>query len=241
MPNDFQTAQWYDAIYANLSDYPKTARTIDAMVTKHLGNGRLALLDVACGTGKLLQEFRKLGRYDVQGVDLDPRMLAVARDRLPDVRLHEADMAEFDLGKKFDVITCVGSSLPAVATVDRLNQAIYRFAAHLKPMGVILVESFIAPDKWEDGRLSANFVDEPNLKIARMIRSSRRDDIAVMDMHYLISTPGSVQQFIERHELGLFTDEQYEDAFRGAGLHITPGDPGLLSRKTFIGRHKHAG
>jgi SAM-dependent methyltransferase len=241
MPNDFQTAQWYDALYANIADYPKTARTIDTLVTKHLNGGPYSLLDVACGTGKLLQEFRNLGTYDVQGVDLDPRMLAVARERLPDVPLHEADMVEFDLGEKFDVITCVGSSLQAVATVDRLNQAIYRFAAHLKPMGVVIVEAFFDPEEWEDGRLSATFVDEPDLKIARMARSSRRDDIAVMDFHYLISTPESVQQFIERHELGLFTDAQYEDAFRSAGLHMTRGEPGLLSRKTFIGRHKHAG
>ena len=167
-------------------------------------------------------------------------MLAVARERMPDAQLDVADMAELDLGKKFDVITCLGSSLPAVATVDRLNRTIYRFAGHLKPNGLLIVEGFFEPDQWEDGRLSANFVDEPTLKIARMARSSRRDDIAVLDFHYLISTPDDVQQFIERHELGLFTDENYQDAFRGAGLHATRAEAGLLNRVTYLARHRIA-
>ena len=85
--------------------------------------------------------------------------------------------------------------------------------------------------------MSANFVDEPDLKIARMARSSRRGDIAVMDFHYLISTPDDVQQFIERHELGLFTDENYRDAFRGAGLHAERVPAGLLNRITYVARH----
>jgi hypothetical protein len=149
-------------------------------------------------------------------------------------------MAELDLGRKFDVITCLGSSLPAVETKDRLNHAVYRFARHLNPSGLLIVETFIDPGEWEDGRLSATFVDEPDVKIARMARSSRRDDVAVMDFHYLVSTPDRVEQFVERHELGLFTDEDYEDAFRGAGLHAKKADAGLLSRPTWIARLKFA-
>jgi SAM-dependent methyltransferase len=240
MPNDFQTARWYDAIYANIADYQRTAATIRGLVEKELGEGKHSLLDVACGTGRLIEELQKGGAFELHGVDLDPRMLSVARERLPGVDLSEGDMAELDLGKKFDVVTCLGSSLPAVGTVDRLNQAIYRFASHLKPQGLLIVEGFFGPEEWEDGRLSANFVDEPDLKIARMARSSRRDDIAVLDFHYLISTPDDVQQFIERHELGLFTDENYEDAFRGAGLRAERAPAGLLNRITYVARHRVA-
>ncbi|MEJ7837941.1 MAG: hypothetical protein WKF81_03950, partial [Thermomicrobiales bacterium] len=131
-------------------------------------------------------------------------------------------------------------SLPAVGTRDRLAQAIYRFARHLKPHGVLIVEGFVEPDDWEVGRLTANFVDRPELKIARMARSSRRENIAVMDFHYLISTPDDVRQFVERHELGLFTEADYADAFRAAGLHFDNAPAGLLNRKTFTGRHKIA-
>jgi SAM-dependent methyltransferase len=241
MTNIFgSTARWYDAIYANIADYPATIAAIDALVTKQVGSGSHSLLDVACGTGRVLEEFRKLGTYQVEGFDLDPEMLKVAQQRLPGVPLHQGDMAELDLGRKFDVITCLGSSLPAVETKDRLNQAVYQFARHLNPAGMLIVETFIEPANWEDGRLSATFVDEPDLKIARMARSSRRNDVAVMDFHYLVSTPDRVEQFVERHELGLFTDEDYEDAFRGAGLHAEKSAAGLLSRPTWIARLKLA-
>lgn len=240
MPNDFQTAQWYDALYANVANYAQTADMIESVTNPANTSGRLSLLDVACGTGRLLEELLAREHFDVQGLDLDSRMLAIARVRLPDVTFHEADMTDFDLDQRFDVITCLGSSLPAVATRERLDTSIYRFARHLKPSGVLIVEGFIEPDDWEAGRLSANFVDQPELKIARMVRSSRRDDTAVMDMHYLISTPSDVRQFVEHHELGLFTDDDYADAFRNAGLHIERGADGLLNRKTFIGRHKIA-
>ncbi len=242
MTNIFgHTARWYDAIYANLADYPRAVTAIDEIVTKHLGAGEHTLLDVACGTGRLLQELQRRGNYRVQGTDLDPAMLAIAKDRLPDVTFHQSDMAELDLGRTFDVITCLGSSLPAVETRDRLHQAIYRFAKHLKPNGLVFVETFIAPENWEDGFLHATFVDEPDLKIARMSRSSRRDDVAVMDFHYLVATSDSVEQFIERHELGLFADADYADAFRAAGLHGEKAQAGLLHRPTWIARHKLAG
>ncbi|MEJ7839084.1 MAG: class I SAM-dependent methyltransferase, partial [Thermomicrobiales bacterium] len=130
MSNDFQTARWYDAIYANIANYPRTAEIIESIARRDASPDRLSLLDVACGTGRLIEELLLRGSWDVQGLDLDSRMLAVARERLPNVTFHEQDMVEFDLGQMFDVITCLGSSLPAVGTRDRLTQAIYRFAQH---------------------------------------------------------------------------------------------------------------
>ena len=241
MTNIFgNTARWYDAIYANIADYPRAVTAIDALVTRQLGPGTHSLLDVACGTGRLLEAFQELGTYQIEGTDLDPEMLTIAQMRLPGVPLHQGDMAELRLDRSFDVITCLGSALPAVETKDRLNQAIYHFARHLNPAGLLIVETFIDPDQWEDGRLSATFVDEPDLKIARMARSSRRGNVAVMDFHYLVSTPAKVEQFVEQHELGLFSDEDYEDAFRGAGLHAEKRDAGLLGRPIWIARHKVA-
>src|SRR5205085_1701615 len=62
--------------------------------------GASTLLDVACGTGAHLAEFRRW--YRCEGVDLEPKLLAVARERLPDVPLGEAEMRDLDLGRRFD-------------------------------------------------------------------------------------------------------------------------------------------
>jgi ubiquinone/menaquinone biosynthesis C-methylase UbiE len=45
-----------------------------------------SLLDVACGTGKHLEQLMRW--YQVEGLDLDDGLLAIARERLPGVPLH---------------------------------------------------------------------------------------------------------------------------------------------------------
>jgi SAM-dependent methyltransferase len=78
--------------------------------------------------------------------------------------LHETDMLSFDVGKSFDAVTCLFSSIGYAGSVDGLNGAIDTMARHLKPGGVLVVEPWILPDKWQDGNVGAVFVDEPNLK-----------------------------------------------------------------------------
>lgn len=229
-----QSARWYDAIYQLHADYEAAATAIDQLARDRFGDRECSLLDVACGTGLFLQEIEKLRTYRREGLDLDTAMLDIARKRLPDVPLHEADMASFDLGRQFDIITCLGSSLAAVATYERLEEAVTSFAMHLAPGGMLIVEPFITPDEWEPGRLSANYVDEPDLKVTRISRSDRRDDIAIMTFQYFIATPEVVEQFEEVHELGLFTDDDYQRAFRDAGLTGNLYDGGLLGRGAWI-------
>jgi SAM-dependent methyltransferase len=234
--NRFVTAQWYDAIYADVPGYDEVPRRIDALARTAASDAARTLLDVACGTGRFLASMRDLG-YAVTGTDIDPGMLAIAGERLPGVELIEADMATMSLGRRFDVVTVLGSALPGVGGVEALGPAVFNLAKHLKPGGVMIVEEFIRPDRWEEGRLGADFVDRPGLKIARMVRSSRRNDIAVMDMHYLVATGEGTQQFVERHELGLYTEDDWRAAFRNAGLHAEPAESGLLSRPAWVARH----
>jgi trans-aconitate methyltransferase len=49
--------------------------------------------------------------YAVTGLDLSPQMLAVAREKVPDVRLVEGDMTAFRLEERFDVVLCVFDSI----------------------------------------------------------------------------------------------------------------------------------
>lgn len=100
-----------------------------------VSTGELSLLDVACGTGLHLQHLAPRFGH-VEGLDLNERMLALARDRLPGVPLHHGDMLDFDLGRRFDVITCLFSAIghmkryadmsEAVATAMRLPCAMRR-------------------------------------------------------------------------------------------------------------------
>ncbi len=231
-----RSAAIYDAVYS-FKDYAAEAGQVRALIHERSPGAR-TLLDVACGTGKHLEHFA--GHFAVQGLDFSPEQLAIARRRLPGVPLHEADMADFALGKRFDAVTCLFSAIGSVGTIERLGSAIRAMAAHLEPGGVLIVEPWITPDDWRTGGVHAVFVDEPELKIARMNLSERVGDVAVMDMHYLVGAPGGVEYFAERLEVALFTGDEYLSAFRAAGLEVSHDPEGLIGRGLYIGTPRRA-
>ncbi len=230
-----QSAAFYDVIYAaNEKDYAGEAAQVHAWIQAHARAAGKMLLDVGCGTGRHLERLRAY--YQVEGLDLDPHILQAARQALPDVPLHQGDMADFDLGRQFDVIVCLFSAIGYVKTEARLRQTLVNFARHLTPGGVVIFEPWFSPAKFHPGGVYATFVDQPELKLARMNVSRVEDGISVLDFHYLLATPAGVEHFTECHELALFTDEQYRDATRAAGLELWYDSEGLTGRGIYVGR-----
>jgi len=227
-----RSAPIYDAIYASIRDYPREAAQLDALIQERRADAR-TLLDVACGTGAHLEHLA--GKYEVEGLDLDPEMLAVARERLPDAIFHEGDMVSFDLDKCFDAVVCMFSSIGYVKTEERLRDAIASMARHLEPGGVLVVEPWLSPDVWGKPHVGAVFVDEPELKIARLNVPETEGTVSIVDFQYLVGTLNGVEHFSEHHELGLFTVDQYLDAFRAAGLAVDHDPEGPMGRGLYVG------
>jgi SAM-dependent methyltransferase len=222
-----RSAALYDPLYATFKDYEaETARL------RELIGDRRSVLDVACGTGKHLELLRE--HYEVAGLDLDPGLLAIARERLPGVELYEGDMTDFDLGRRFGAVTCLFSSIGYAVTVERLQDAVAAMARHLEPAGLLIVEPWLMPDAWRDGNVSMLTVDEPDRKLVRMSRSLRRGDVSIVEFHYLIATAEACEHLVERHELGLFSDDQYRVAFAAAGLSVDYDPEGLMGRGLFL-------
>jgi ubiquinone/menaquinone biosynthesis C-methylase UbiE len=98
-----KSAQYYDEIYASIDkDYAAEARKAHKIIREYKQSKGKSLLDVACGTGfhaGLLGKY-----YQVEGLDLDPEMLAVAKKKHPKIRFHPGDMTDFDLKRQFDWI-----------------------------------------------------------------------------------------------------------------------------------------
>jgi SAM-dependent methyltransferase len=222
------TARFYDTVYGHL-DYRSHAVAVDAAVRANRLDAR-SLLDVACGTGRHIEFFKS--RYDeVAGIDIDPALVDIARKRNPDVEIHLGDMTEFDLGRKFDAVTCLFSSIGYVRTPERLEAAIAAMARHLIFGGILVVEPWFTPEAWVEGRVVLHTVDEPELKIARTSRSlPAGEGLSRLVFDYLVATPNRADTFNEIHELGLFTEEQYLEAARAAGLDATFDPEGPMGR-----------
>ena len=228
-----KTAPYYDAIYS-WKDYMAETSTIIEIIAEQGQSEGNRVLDVACGTGMHMQYL--IQDFEVEGLDLDENLLALARQRVPRASFHQGDMVDFDLGKRFDTVICLFSSIGYVKTKASLHRAISCMANHLRSGGVLIVEPWFEPDKFYPGSVHAKFIDEPELKIARVNTSFVEGSISLFDMHYLIGTPEGTDHYIERHELGLFTVDEMKTAFESAGLEVSYQEDGLMGRGSYIGR-----
>ncbi len=105
-----------------------------------------SVLDVGCGIGRWSRRLAMRGAR-VTGVDLSPTMIGeaaarAAQDGVADrCRFLVADIAELDLGERFDLILCV-TVLQHILDPGRHRRALQRLRAHLADAGrLVLLEA----------------------------------------------------------------------------------------------------
>jgi ubiquinone/menaquinone biosynthesis C-methylase UbiE len=229
-----QSSKYYDALYASLGkDYASEADHIAQIVAERCRSGGNELLDVACGTGRHIEQLRE--RFACEGLDVSRSMIEIAQQRNPHVPFHLGDMIGFNLAKRFDVIICMFGAIAYAPNAQRLDQTLQGFARHLKPGGVVIVEPWVRPEDWQDGAVHALFVDEPELKVARMSVSRRDANVSVLNFHYMVASRDGIRTFTEPHRLTLFTADEYTNAFRKAGLFSEHQDEGFAGRGVYVG------
>ena len=101
-----------------------------------------SVLDAGCGTGRVAIELAQRG-FDVVGIDLDPAMLDLARDKAPGLPWIEGDLAgtvvadEAGERRRFDAVVAAGN---VMIFLERGTEAavVANIAAHLRPGGVLV-------------------------------------------------------------------------------------------------------
>jgi len=226
-----KSAPYYDALYS-MKDYEAACAGLHELV-RRLHPRAATLLDIGCGTGKHLEHLQR--HYRVEGLDVNPELLEIARRRCPSARFHLADMIDFALATRFDVVTCLFSSIAYVRTVENLRRTVSNMAHHLRPGGLLVIEPWFTPETYWTGTITANFVDEPDRKIAWMYTSERAGFLSILNIHYLVGTPRGVEYFTELHEFGLFTHAEYIASVRDLGLKVEHDLLGLFGRGLYLG------
>lgn len=226
-----KTARYYDKIYS-FKDHEAEVECLLLIIRKHLHSGGDRLLDIACGTGRHCEYLND--HFAVEGLDISDELLASARARNPTIPFHLEDMIDFAIGRRFDVVTCLFSSIGYVKTLPNLARTVGCLTRHLVPGGLLLIEPWFTPNTWCAGTVHASLIDEPELKIARVNTSFVAGRISFFDMHYLIATPEGTEHFVERHELGLFETDELRSVLVEAGLEVTYDPHGLTGRGLFI-------
>lgn len=229
-----ETAELYDLIYSTFKDYAAETSALAALIRREHPQAQ-TILDVACGSAEHARLLARDHGFDVDGLDLDPAFVAIARGKLRG-DVYEGDMTSFTLPTRYDVVQCLFSSIGYVRTLENVRRALERFRDHLAPGGVILVEPWFAPGILEHGRVSINTAQSDAVRVARMAHMEVDGRLSRLRFEYLIGNASGIERASEVHELGLFTTEEQLGAFEDAGLTATHDPAGLDGRGLFIAR-----
>ena len=226
-----QMASIYEAVHGRGVDYAARARMIATIAAERKKSPGSRLLDVACGTGSLLEQLQS--DFVVEGLDSSKAMLDIARARLPGVRLYDADMSKLRTRNTYDVITCLGASLCYSQSVTELYATIGSMSKRLNSGGILIVDTWLQPDYYDvlaDQGVWRIDIDQPERKISVLRRQERDGRQVVLEYHYLVGTIAGVSYFSERHRVSMFTPDENQNAFTRHGLQasIVPDPDGLF-------------
>jgi ubiquinone/menaquinone biosynthesis C-methylase UbiE len=226
-----KSAQWYDALYS-FKDYPAETEQILRLLREKHPKAK-TLLDVACGTA---EHDKYLSRYyQVDGIDQELEFIRIAAAKNPDCHYYQADMTDFNLSKTYDILLCLFSSIGYVRILENVVKALACFKRHLNPGGILLVEPWFTPETWNpDHPVRMLTAETGEGCICRMNQNGLEGSLSILNFHYLLGQGKNVQYFTERHELGLFTVDDMQAAFRLAGFKVTYDPQGLTGRGLYL-------
>jgi SAM-dependent methyltransferase len=158
------------------------------------------VLDVGCGTGRLLLDYLAQG-IDIEGVDNSPDMLGLCRRKATSLglapTLYEQYLETISLPRQYRTILIPSSTLQLVIEPAMVAQALARLADHLVPGGMV-VASFMtlwAPEdplsgEWEQTGVRA----EDGATFRRVSRSWHEagSDIEHTEDHYRLLIDGEL-------------------------------------------------
>jgi len=228
------SADYYDLLYSTFKNYAAEAAAIAALL-RRLNPACRTVLDVACGTGEHVKRLAADG-FEVDGLDLSPAFVAIARAKHPAGRFFVADMTDFHVPHRYDAVLCLFSSIGYVKTLGRVEAALRCFREHFAPGGFVVVEPWFPPGVLDTTRVFRNTAESDGVRIERAAHNEVDGRLSRLHFDYHITDATGTRHASEVHELGLFTTDEMLAAFRGAGLDVEHDPLGLGERGLFVAR-----
>lgn len=128
-------ARFYDSV---MGERRVLATRIEEIVKRYNPTAK-TLLELGCGTGTFLKYFSDHG-FQVEGIDISREMLAIARKKLPEIKLTQQNMVSFSLSNKFDAIICLFDSINHLVEYEDWETVFSRVHLHLNMGGLFIFD-----------------------------------------------------------------------------------------------------
>lgn len=210
--NGFRTyARYYDQIYLKKKDYQKEAKFVKDVIKRFEEKQSKTLLDVGCGTGEHLKYLSS--DFQCTGLDINRDMIKTAKNKFPNAQFKIANMIDFRVKGKFDVIICLFSSIGYVENFNNLVKTLENFYKHLNDKGLAIVEPWIFKKDFKGGYIGLDTYEDEKVKLVRMATSEIVRSRWLISMHYLIGEKGEIGYARELHKMLALDYEDYVKAF----------------------------
>ncbi len=196
------------------------------------------VLEVGCGTGRVLIPIARAG-VDIVGLDLSPHMLAVCRERLAlentdvqsRVQLVQTDMRNFDLERRFRLITVPFRPFQHLITVDEQRSCLESIRRHLADGGRLILDLFNPNlDALANRQLGEELAEEPEFVTPDGRRVVRRTKIVAHDrfnqfmqielVHYVTHPDGREERLVHAFSMRYLFRFEVEHLLVRCGFEI---------------------
>lgn len=216
------TAEFYDIdtrhmAYHDVEFYRQYARKTGGKV-----------LELACGTGRVTIPLAEAG-FEVWGIDLSFPMLSILKRKMKELggesarRMHisQADMADFELRRKFDLIIVPFRAFQALTSEERVRSSLNHIKNHLKDDGLFIVDVF-KPDwrmdeSWVNTEEQFDWVKNDEAGGKTIIRTRLRRSIDTLNqiihpeiIYYIEDPSGARERIAEQLSLKYYYQYQME-------------------------------
>jgi len=191
---------------------------------KHWVKKGSSVLDIACATGGYSIALTKQG-YEVEGIDLDDSMIAIAIDKAIkeglEIAFKTGDMKAVDsvYNKKFDGAFCIGNSFVHLKDEAEMLRALQAFSRVLKDRGILIIQN-INYDRILDNKVdSLPTINNEETGISFVRRYSYLEDInrISFDTTLTINNDKSYENSVQLYPL---RQKEFEDLLLKAGYKI---------------------
>ncbi|HMQ70840.1 MAG TPA: hypothetical protein PKC58_17825, partial [Ignavibacteria bacterium] len=110
------------------------------------------------------------------------------------------------------------------------------FSGHLKEGGMMIIEGFIPPQLFKPDLVHGLYFNEPDLKIFRATKATKKGNIMTMDFHILAADKNGVKYINEIHKAAMFEDKVFMEIMKKIGLKSFCIEDGFMKgRSLYIG------
>lgn len=153
-----ETARSYDALahYWNGETFNRKNGISQHERAIQFAKNKGSAIDIGCGSSGRIMDLLLAAGYEVEGLDIAPEMLRLAKERHPGQTFHRADICEWDFPGQYDFISAWDSIWHA--PLEAHASILKKLCAALKANGILI---FTSGGLDEAGDVSNPFLGQP--------------------------------------------------------------------------------